>query len=156
KTSGKGGARLDAVYDRLLWYAKSKEELKYRRLYMPRPSHTLEEQYDLVELSDGAVRRMTPDELAGSASLPLGACRFKAADLSSQGESEIGSRPFKFKGVKYEVPPNTHWKTTHEGLIRLAEKRRLHAIGKRLFYKRFADDFPFATYTNVWDDTVIS
>lgn len=156
KTSGKGGTGLGAVYDRLLWYAKNKTDLKYRQLYLPRPSHTLEEQYNLVELPDGAVRRMNEEELDGTHLLPVGGRRFKAADLSSQGESEVGSRPFAYQGRTYEVPPNTHWKTTQEGLGRLAGKGRLHPIGKRLFYKRFADDFPFTTYTNIWDDTVIS
>lgn len=155
KTSGKAAAGLDSVFDRLLWYARDVEQLKFNRLYMPRPLHTLNEQYDLVELKDGSVRRVTDEELDGKP-LPDGARRFMAGDLSSQGESEEGSAPFMFKGVKYELPANTHWKTSHEGMNRLAEKNRLHPVGKRLRYKRYADDFPFAPYTNIWDDTVIS
>ncbi|MEW5884921.1 MAG: DNA methyltransferase, partial [Armatimonadota bacterium] len=77
-------------------------------------------------------------------------------DLSSQGETEEGSEPFEFDGVKYHLPPNTHWKTSREGLRRLAAKGRLFPIGKRLRYKRYADDFPLAPYTNIWEDTVIS
>src|ERR1019366_9416351 len=48
KTSGKGAAGLDAVYDVLLWYARDKASLKYQQLYVPRPAHTLAEQYTLV------------------------------------------------------------------------------------------------------------
>ncbi len=156
KTSGKGAAGLDAVFDRLLWYAKDKPSLKYRQLYMPRPQHTLQEQYTLVELPDGTVRRITDEENAGSVSLPESARRFMPGDLSSQGESEEGSEPFEFEGVKYSLPPNTHWKTGLEGRKRLAAKRRLFPVGKRLRYKRYAEDFPLAPYTNIWDDTVIS
>jgi adenine-specific DNA-methyltransferase len=156
KTSGKGGAGLDAVFDRLLWYAKDKAALKYRQLYMPRPPHTLEEQYTLVELPDGTVRRITDDENAGSVPLPDGARRFMPDQISSQGETEGGSAPFEFEGVTYSLPPNTHWKTSREGLGRLAAKGRLYPIGKRLRYKRYADDFPLAPYTNIWEDTVIS
>jgi adenine-specific DNA-methyltransferase len=155
KTSGKGGASLDAVFDRLLWYAKDKQSLRYRPLYMARPQYTLQEQYTLVELVDGSVRRITDEENAGLA-LPVGARRFMAGDLSSQGESSEGSEPFEFDGVKYLLPPNTHWKTGLEGRKRLAAKGRLYPVGKRLRYKRYSEDFPLAPYTNIWDDTVIS
>lgn len=157
KTSGKGGAGLDAVYDRLLWYAKDKEfSLKYRQLYMPKPAYTLEEQYTLVDLADGTVRSMTEEEKKSLTPLPKGAKRFMPDQLSSQGASEGGSEPFEFQGVKYELPPNTHWKTSPEGLTRLAAKGRLYPIGKRLRYRRYAEDFPVVPYTNIWDDTVIS
>jgi len=156
KTSGKGGGGLDAVYDTLLWYAKNKPSLKYRQLYMVRPSHTLSEQYTLVEMPDGTVRNVTDAERDGLEALPTGARRFMPDQLSSQGESSQGTRPFEFNGVPYELPPNTHWKTSAEGLTRLAGRGRLYPIGKRLRYKRYADDFPYAPYTNFWTDTVIS
>jgi adenine-specific DNA-methyltransferase len=156
KTSGKGGVGLDAVFDRLLWYAKDRPSLRYRQLYMPRPQHTLQEQYTLVELADSTIRRITDEENTGTAPLPKGARRFMPGDLSSQGESEAGAEPFEFEGVKYSLPPNTHWKTGLEGRRRLAGQGRLIPIGKRLRYKRYANDFPLAPYTNIWDDTVIS
>lgn len=156
KTSGKGAAGLDAVFDRLLWYAKDKPSLKYRQLYMPRPQHTLQEQYTLLELADGTVRRITDQENRMGASLPEGARRFMPDQLSSQGETEEGSEAFPFEGVEYSLPPNTHWKTGLEGRKRLAARGRLYPVGKRLRYKRYAADFPLAPYTNIWDDTVIS
>ncbi len=156
KTSGKGAGGLDAVYDVLLWYAKDKESLKYRQLYLARPEHTLAEQYTLVELGDGTVRRITDEELSGSVSLSQGARRFMPGDLSSQGETGTGSDSFVFKGKPYDLPPNTHWKTSTKGLERLAEKGRLFPVGKRLRYRRYADDFPWAPISNVWDDTVVS
>jgi adenine-specific DNA-methyltransferase len=156
KTSGKGGGGLDAVYDTLLWYAKAKPSMKYRELYVSRADHTLVEQYTLLELPGGAVRSLTDAERRGLEPLPIGARRFKPADISSQGKSAGGSKPVDFGGRPYELPPNTHWKTSAAGMRRLAEIGRLHPIGKRLTYKRFADDFPLTTYTNIWDDTIIS
>lgn len=156
KTSGKGGGGLDAVYDRLLWYARNKSTLKSHRLYMERPPHTLAEQYTSVELSDGTIRKITAEERDGIEPLPPGARRFMPDQLSSQGESETGSEPFEYEGKEYSLPPNTHWKTNRKGLERLAELGRIIPIGKRLRYRRYAEDFPMAPYTNVWDDTVIS
>ena len=156
KTSGKGAAGLDAVYDLLLWYAKSKPAMKYKQIYQPKASHTLAEQYTLVELADGTVRKITDEERAGLAALPEGAHRFMPDNLSSQGVTQKGSRPFEFDRRKYSLPPNSHWKTSVEGLKSLASKGRIHPIGTRLRYKRFAEDFPYTPFSNVWDDTVIS
>ena len=157
KTSGKGAAGLDSVYDLLLWYAKSRSELKSRQLYKPKGAHTLDAQYTLVELSDGTVRRITDEEKAGLSPLPAGARRFMPGDLSSQGATAGGSEPFPYGGREYSLPPNTHWKTKFpEGLRVLATKGRLYPVGKRLRYKRYADDFPCVPFSNVWDDTVIS
>ena len=39
---------------------------------------------------------------------------------------------------------------------RLARAGRLIGIGKRVRYRRFGDDFPVTTFTNSWDDTLVS
>lgn len=156
KTSGKGATGLDAVYDLLLWYAKSKPAMKCKQIYKLKASHTLAEQYTLVELADGTVRKITDEERAGLSALPEGARRFMPDQLSSQGDTEEGSRPFEFDGRNYSLPPNSHWKTSVEGLQSLTSKGRIYPIGKRLRYKRFAEDFPYTPFSNVWDDTVIS
>lgn len=155
-TSGRSGAFLDAVSDRLLWYAKDQDRVKYRALWKPRSDRTLSAQYTMLELTDGTVRRATGDEIAGQVELPNGAARFMADNMSSTGESEEGSAPFDLSGAEYRLPPNTHWKTHREGLVRLGAAGRLVPIGKRLRYKRMALDFPWTPYTNLWDDTVIS
>jgi adenine-specific DNA-methyltransferase len=60
---------------------------------------------------------------------------------------------FVFHGEAFEPPPNSHWKTTHEGLGKLAAADRIIRIGKRLYYKRYLDDFPVFPITNLWIDT---
>jgi adenine-specific DNA-methyltransferase len=155
-TSGRSGAYLDAVSDRLLWYAKSQDHVKYRSLWKARSERTLTEQYTMLDLTDGTVRRATSDEIAGRIEPPAGAARFMPGDMSSTGASEDGSTPFDLNGTEYRLPPNTHWKTNREGLVRLGAAGRLVPIGKRLRYKRLASDFPWTPYTNLWNDTVIS
>ena len=155
-TSGRASASLDAVTDRLLWYAKDIGAMKYRPLWRSRDPKTLTQQYTLVELADGSVRRATGDESAGLTSLPDGARRFMPGDMSSSGASEIGSQPFEYGGKKFDLPPNTHWKTSFEGRKRLAAAGRLEPVGQRLRYKRLAEDFPKAPFTQIWDDTVTS
>jgi adenine-specific DNA-methyltransferase len=41
-------------------------------------------------------------------------------------------------------------------MVRLAMASRLVGIGKRLRFKRYADDFPVVSFANSWEDTIIS
>ncbi len=61
KTTGKGSELLDNTYDSLLWYARAKEEVKYRPLYEQR---TVADDINLrfLELPDGARRELSDEE----------------------------------------------------------------------------------------------
>src|SRR3984893_7612666 len=76
--------------------------------------------------------------------------------MSSQGTSEAGTYPFEFEGKEFQLPPNTHWKASGMGMVRLATASRLIGIGRRLRFKRYADDFPVVSFANSWEDTIIS
>jgi adenine-specific DNA-methyltransferase len=142
KTSGTGGAYLDNIYDIILWFARKKDRLKFRRPLQVKSDELLASQYTGV------------DELRKIDS--LGDPSFLPGDMSSQGASEAGTYPFGLDGRFYELPPNTHWKASRAGMPRLAKANRLVGIGKRARYKRFADDYPIVVFTNTWDDTIIS
>ncbi|WP_192799631.1 site-specific DNA-methyltransferase [Brucella intermedia] len=142
KTSGTGGAYLDNIYDIILWFARKKDRLKFRRPLQVKSDELLASQYTGV------------DELRKIDS--LGDPSFLPGDMSSQGASEAGTYPFGLDGRFYELPPNTHWKASRAGMPRLARANRLVGIGKRARYKRFADDYPIVVFTNTWDDTIIS
>src|SRR6185312_9025003 len=73
--------------------------------------------------------------------------------LSSQGTTETGSGPFRFDGKTYSLPPNSHWKTSSEGMQRLVWARRIESSTNSIRFVRFLDDFPVQPITNVWDDT---
>ena len=142
KTSGTGAQYLDSTYDFCLWYAKNPARLKFRRLYLSKSDTLLDTQYTNVDdLRD--IRGVSNS-------------RFMPGDMSSQGASEAGTYPFTLAGNTYHLPPNTHWKASRAGMPRLAKADRLIGIGKRVRYKRFADDWPVVTFSNSWDDTVIS
>jgi adenine-specific DNA-methyltransferase len=155
-TSGRAGDYLDLVSDRLLWYGRDQSRLKFRKLWKPRSNKTLIEQYNMVELADGTLRGMAKSEASDLTQLPEDARQFMPDTMSSTGLTAEGSEPYTHNGNPYELPANTHWKTHREGMDRLAYAGRLAPIGKRLRYKRLASDFPWAPYTNLWDDTVIS
>jgi len=155
KTSGKGGASIDAVYDSLLWYARDKVQTTYKQLYAERASYTLDEQYAWIELPDGARRRLTTQELEGEHEPPRGR-RFKADGLYSESGGETTTFDFVLDGKTYSLPPHWFWKTNKDGMSKLAGMRRLIGVGKTLCYVRYADDFPFVRRNNLWDDTMAS
>ena len=155
-TSGRASVTLDNVADRLLWFAKDRSQVKYRALWKPRSDKTLAEQYTMLDIPGEKPRRATRDEIEGRLELPPRARRFMPDNMSSSGPGDPSLNTYALDGVNYSLPPNTHWKTNRGGLERLALAGRLIPIGQRLRYKRMADDFPWAPYTNIWDDTVIS
>ena len=139
------------VFDIILWYGKSKENTKVRKLFKYRTEEEIVKSFDLVELENGEVVRAT--------NIPQGAKNyryFRASDLTSKGASEIGSIPFEFEKKTYYPKIGNHWKTHQDGLKELVKNKRLIAFGNTLCFKKYADDFPITPFFNVWDDTVQS
>ena len=155
KTGGFSPTLLSSVYDYIVWYAKDKDKVKYRKLYRERTPEMIESGYKWIELENNERRRLTSNEIKGDEKIPKGK-RFQTSILVSAGASERGSKPFEFQGKKYYPASGTHWKTSHEGLEKLAKKKRLFVVGNTLTYVRYVDDFPFTEFNNVWGDTVRS
>ena len=150
KTGGKSGNVLSCTVDYLVWYAKDLPSIKYHQLYTNRiAGDTSLERYDMVMLRDGSSRHITPEERA-SGIIPDGARRYQLAPLYSDG---AGSNfpEFEFKGKKYRPRADTHWKTTIDGLQRLAEQERIEVMGNVIRYRRYVDDFPVIPITDRWD-----
>lgn len=139
--------------DYILWYAKSIDRIKYRQLYQRKGLNEAGgDHYRLVETSSGSVRTMSAAEAAGIEPLGQGERAVQMDNLISQGFSEPLSVPFQFQGVSYTPPRGSHWKTTIPGLRGLERAGRLSAAGRTLRYRRYFDDFPVMSRTNVWTD----
>jgi adenine-specific DNA-methyltransferase len=157
KTTGAGSPSigtevLPATTDFLLWYARNVELVKYRQLYQPRLGEGWVN-YDYVRLADGTHRRMTAEERENWDSLQSGSTVYRRDNLTSTSSVGEASEPFEFQKVSY-YPGGGGWKTSKQGLQRLAQLQRLEAYGKTLSYRRFASDFPWSRLTNLWEDTV--
>jgi len=152
KTSALGSARLDAVNDFLLWYARDKEKVKYRQLYVPVADDTYS--FTWVKEVHGTERRLTSEEREGIR--PVSGRLFRTDNLTSQSGGSTTGFAFSFQGKEYRSSSGAFWKTNEEGMRALARADRLIAVGQTLAYKRFADDFPVRRITAWWDDTVPS
>ena len=146
---------MSSVYDYIIWYAKDKAKVKYRKLYHVRSKEMLDSGYSWIQLQDGEKRKLTREELVGTAPMPNGK-RFQTSIIVSAGASEVGSQPFEYEGKTFIPSLGNHWKTSIEGLTRLGQAGRLFPVGNTLTYLRYEDDFPVTEFNNVWDDTVRS
>ena len=153
-TSAQTAEQLGSVSDYILWYAKQKESLKYFQLYVPKdPKAVGGWGFNYVETQGGARRPLTRDERQGFEPLPDGGKVYMLGGLASDGTTTTGTVPFVFRGKSYHPGTKSHWKTTVEGMTRLAKVRRIEASANQIRYVRFFDDFPVQRLTNQWIDS---
>ncbi len=153
-TSGFSTETISRVGDYLIWYAKDKEKVKYRSLFLPKDNLARgDAAYKYLELEDGTRRSMTKEEKAGRVPLPDKSRIFRHGDTQSQG-SHSKDCPFEFEGNIYRPQSNSHWKAHYpKGMEKLKDKNRLAVIGNKLWYVRYIDDYPVQQLTNSWMDT---
>ena len=145
KTTGASTKTLSAIYDFILWYAKSKEQIKYRQILEER-DEKLNQQFGYFLHSDGQFSKFTEQESSNGVRVTL-------SDMFRQGATSSGSYEFGFKKKKFIPRSGSHWATTQVGLERLKLANRLSIKGKHLFYVRKIDDFPYREISNFWQDT---
>ena len=138
-------------YDYCVWYSKRKSELKYRSLYVYKDIGE-GTQFTYIELKDGSRRPMTRDERLHPESIPHGAKIFRLVNLPSSGYTESCTFDFEFEGKIYKPSRGRSWKTTIDGMKRLAEAKRIYATGTYLNYVYFFDDLPLSSLSGTWSD----
>jgi len=154
KTGAFESSLLGQTTDYLLWFGKSRSDLKYRA---PFKEKTFEEgsgqYYKWVETPDGNRRSLSKNERDNISSIPKSSKLFLMSPLSSAGPS---SKPFDFEcnGSMYTCDSGSHWKTTEGGLSNLRYADRLYSGGNRVYYVRYLNDFAVSPFDNVWVDTV--
>jgi adenine-specific DNA-methyltransferase len=123
---------LPPVFDTLLWYAKSKSDVKYRQLFRDRDPAEVEDTYRYRDESGD---------------------HFQSVSLVSPGGA-TASQEFHFAGRSFTPPSGSHWKTTLSGLERAAHAGRLFAARNSLRFKSRPSDFPVSIRHNIWTDTI--
>ena len=147
KTGGLAGRFLESTQDYILWYARNKDGLKFRRLFNEREEgHPSLDRYDQHET---VLFKVEP--VRDAQSEVTSARRLQLAPLYSDGESGSENRPIYFDGAEYTTRAGTHWKTRPEGNIRLVRSNRIAKMGTTIRYKRYIGDFRVLPVTERWD-----
>jgi len=147
-----GTSGLAGICDYLVWYAKDKSKIKFRKIYQERDIQGNSE-FIFIELPDGQRRRITREEQKNVNLIPQGSRIFRRLDLASTGQTLTCVFPFEYKGKVYNPTTGKSWKTTEDGMKKLAEKNRLIVLGDKLYYTLFHDDYPVMELSNLWNDT---
>ena len=150
-TSGLGASFLKRTNDFIIWYARNKEVVKFRKLFVDK-SFGEDTMFGYLESPDGVRRPMTSDEKSGS--LGRGMKPFRFSDLVSSGLTPSCVYPVELDGRTFEPGRSRSWKTNAAGMENLKLANRLAAPGNTLQYVTFHEDFPVSEITNVWTDTV--
>ena len=138
------------ISDYIIWYARNKEAVKFRRLYVDKKWGG-DSTFTNVELKDGSRRPMTADEKNGAAPLPQDAKPYRTLPLHGQGAGN--NEPRTFDGNKYRIPQNRHWTHAQAGFDRLVKSGRIIAHDTSLGAMYYFWDFPMSEITTTWNDT---
>jgi adenine-specific DNA-methyltransferase len=150
KKGSQTGDFVPAINEYLIWYSRNAEAAltKFRRLYQERQiSGSGGAGFDYIELENGETRRLTPEEQLDATKLPSRARLFSRNPLFSQKSGP--NEPIELDGQFYPSGGSS-WKVNTKYIPALYEKGRIVITGKRLRFKRYADDFAFVPLSNVW------
>lgn len=153
KNSGQSSTLLSSNFDYIVWYAKDKTKVKYHQLFYDKSAGSeYAERYEGVELPNGERRPLTVAEKRDQKLIPDGGKLYTLQPILSSGASQNPNVEFEFNGKIYTPGPGRHWKTSIDGLKRLASNNRIVGL-KTIYYVRYLNDFPAYSIGNNWEDT---
>lgn len=147
KSTGLGG-----ICDFIVWYAKSKPNMKFRDIFRKRDVGE-DSVYTSVEETTTSVRRkMTEEEKSDPSLLNKDQRIFCTENLVSSGYTSTCTYDVGFEGRNFSPTSGKSWKTNYAGMEQLKKAGRLSASGRTLRYVLFFDDYPIMKQTNLWTD----
>jgi len=154
KTASRATNLLAEENDYLLWYAKDKPRIKFRRLLAEKKLSELRSYKYLVSDDATACQPISAEERADLSSVPSGWGFAQLSFAVSQDPGKPEERYFQFRGRPFDCGGHRHWKTKNpEGLTRLANAARLIGLASQLNYVRYFTDSGYAPFGNTWSDT---
>lgn len=147
-----GARTLEGMADYVVWFAKDKNQIKYRQLYVetvPDPSG----RWTGVGSPEGLLRRFVSGERQNFLLIPEDHNIFGTVSQWAPSYSETGIYELTHVGNKFKPTKGRSWVTTPEKMIRLDHSARLFVEGAFPRYVSFHKDFKFRKLTNPWADT---
>ena len=104
-TTGRGGDFLSSAANYILWYARQRENCKFRTSYQDKLVGTSTDQvYSLVRSADGSNNRITKAQRNDPSLIPHDARRFRSDNLTSQSGGPTTVFPFEIRGISITAP----------------------------------------------------
>jgi len=133
--------------DYLLWYGKDKARTTFRRIYTDKDSGE-DTYFDKVLLQSGEIRDISKVAAGMSGKL------ITNRPLVSGAYSASTTYEIELRNKKFHPGNNRCWKTTPDGMKRLAQAERLHFADNSLKFVVSHDDLAFSEVSHVWEDTM--
>ena len=153
-TTGLGDQYLDSSCNFLIWYSKSKTNLKYRELYKSKGIvDDVGGRYRRIQIGPFDRRPMIAQERRDPDAIPEGAQIYRNDNLTSQSGTAKSAFEVGYQFGRF-TPGKGYWKTNQDGMRRLLRSERVASPTPRsIQYVRFLNDFPVSKFSNVWTDT---
>ena len=151
KTGGLGSSGLTGVSDFIVWYAKSIDRLKYRRLFYVKIDTDSASQYGyaLLPSGDSVSKSKLPADVANAKVFQPTAIHTMFAGVQSCLYSTFG-----MDGKQFYLPSNRQWSTTLPNMMRVGKAGRIRTMGRTPRFIRFLDDHPVTELNNLWTDVM--
>lgn len=153
KINALGSKLLGVVCDYIIWYAKDKEKIKYRKLFEKR-SPDLGGTWSFLELPTGERRKLTQEEVENPESIPARSRVFASYKLAPAGVNKGADFSVEYQGKEYIAPLTAggrSWKTNEPGMRKLVEANRVIPSGETLRFVAYYDDFPYKEIDHLWE-----
>lgn len=144
---------LPPVADYLLWYCKDKKKIKYHQLFKDKADLESISLYRNALSPNGLHYQPLKKVIKSTGELQEGWQQYRLVSLISPGSSST-NLDIPFRGNKYSLSPNAHWKTSTEGIIRAAKASRIQATTNSIQFRSFIKDFSISITHNLWTDTI--
>ena len=149
-TSNRTSEFLPTIFDSVMFYAKNRDCLKFRRQFRSKDyEEVTEDSYGCVEETLNSWRRLTRSEKDNPRQSERVGPLFGLSDLTSS--HEYTREPFKWFSRSFGTR-RRYWSTSREGMTRLGRANRLCDVNGTLRYKRFFNDTYVFALDNIWHD----
>lgn len=150
KTTGNRSVLIDNINDFILWFAKDKKEIKYRRLFWAK--NRLKDANSLYYVDNEQNREFERISIAESIERNCEEKLFYTDRMTSQskGGDESG-KPLTINGKEYK-PGTSFWRTNPNGINRLHRANKLFVGHSTLSRKVFVEDWRYSRIPNIWED----
>lgn len=146
-----GSVTLETMHDHIIFYAKSKKNIKYRHLYTEGDVDSISQHGPYALFPDGQAQKIGPSDFYNK-NHPLGTEYYRLFSLLAPSYSAANDFIFTFKGKEYNPPNGGCWVVDSDKLKKLSQLNRLQVEGKSVSYRLFYSDFPFKKITSLWDN----
>lgn len=150
--SNSGTERKNSVkrtVDYLLWYAKEKESMKFRRFILDKDVNT--ENYNQLLFDDLSVYSMNLEQKKDPNLIPSNAKIFRTLPIHSMRSGD--NQPREAFGKYWSIPNNCHWRFKLPGFERLLKAGRIQIAKNVLCSRYFHTDYAASELTDIWNDT---